>query len=62
MFKGLKIFFASAPHRDRLPADQIDPQYRRFRFQIMESTFLGYAMFYLVRNNLATVAKDMGDW
>lgn len=27
----------------------------------MESTFLGYAMFYLVRNNLATVAKEMGD-
>jgi OPA family glycerol-3-phosphate transporter-like MFS transporter len=27
----------------------------------MEATFLGYAAFYLVRNNLSVVAKDMGD-
>ena len=31
----------------------------RYRWQIFESAFLGYAMFYVVRNNLAVVAKEM---
>jgi OPA family glycerol-3-phosphate transporter-like MFS transporter len=29
------------------------------RWQIMESTFIGYAIFYLVRNNLPVVSKEM---
>jgi MFS transporter, OPA family, glycerol-3-phosphate transporter len=34
--------------------------YPRFRMQILASSFLGYASFYLVRNNLSSVAKDLG--
>ena len=34
--------------------------YKDSRWSMIESTFLGYAMFYLVRNNLSTVAKDVG--
>jgi len=61
MFGKITSFFAPAPHRERLPTDQIDHRYRRCRTQILESTFLGYAMFYLCRNNLSAVAKQMGD-
>ncbi len=55
-FRG---WFAPAPHVQRLPEDQIRALYPIFRRRILESTFIGYATFYLVRNNLAVVAKDM---
>ncbi|MFA7692707.1 MAG: MFS transporter [Candidatus Hydrogenedentales bacterium] len=51
--------FAPAPHIPRLPQEKIRKLYPRYRWRIMESTFLGYAAFYLVRNNLSVVAKDM---
>ncbi len=51
--------FAAAPHIKRLPAADINQLYPRYRRRIMESTFLGYAAFYLVRNNLSVVAKDI---
>jgi OPA family glycerol-3-phosphate transporter-like MFS transporter len=43
----------------RLPDPDIRRQYPRYRRRIMEATFIGYAMFYLVRNNLSPVAKEM---
>src|SRR5512140_1122139 len=49
-----------APHLARLPDDQVKRLYPRFRWQILESTFIGYATFYLVRNNLPVVSKEMG--
>ena len=54
-----RSIFAAAPHIDRLPADQVKRLYPRYRWQILQTTFLGYAAFYLVRNNFAVVAKDM---
>jgi len=57
----IKTFFSPAPHCQRLPADQIDKTYRRFRYQVFEASFLGYVMSYLCRNNLGTVAKEMSD-
>lgn len=59
MFKWLTAFFAPAPPRERLPSDQIDRRYRRCRLQVLESTFMGYAMFYLCRNSLSAVATEM---
>lgn len=55
----LRSFFAPAPHRAALPPDEVRRRYPRYRWSTLESTFLGYATFYLVRNNLSTVAKDM---
>lgn len=55
----IRDYFAPAPHRRRLAEDQVNKLYPRFRWRILESTFIGYAAFYLVRNNLAVVAKDM---
>lgn len=51
--------FSQDPALPQLPPDKINKAYKGLRWRVLESTFLGYAMFYLVRNNLSTVAKDM---
>ena len=48
-----------APHIPRLPNDQVRKLYPRLRWQILESTFIGYAIFYLVRNNLPVVSREI---
>ena len=53
--------FAPAPVRPRLPDDEVRRKYPRLRWQILEATFLGYATFYFVRNNLPVVSKEMGE-
>ena len=52
--------FRPAPHVARLPDDQVRRLYPRLRWRILESTFIGYATFYFVRNNLPVVSKEMG--
>ncbi len=49
-----------AAHIPKLPDEQVKWLYPRLRWQILESTFIGYAIFYLVRNNLPVVSKEMG--
>jgi OPA family glycerol-3-phosphate transporter-like MFS transporter len=51
--------FKPAPAIERLPAEQIDPAYRRLRKQVFGGIFLGYAAYYLVRNNLALAMPDI---
>jgi len=41
------------PARARLPEAEIDPLYRRLRWQIFLGIFFGYAAYYLVRKNFA---------
>ena len=48
-----------APHIDRLPAHEIGPSYRRLRRQVFAGIFVGYAAYYLVRNNLALAIPDI---
>jgi OPA family glycerol-3-phosphate transporter-like MFS transporter len=55
----LRRIFAPAPAIPRLPDSEIPSKYQHYRWQILESTFIGYAVFYLVRNNLPVVAKEM---
>lgn len=52
-------FLAPAPPRKPLPEKEAKRLYPKYRWRVMESTFIGYAVFYLVRNNLSPVAKDM---
>lgn len=52
-------FLKPAPAIAPLPADQIDPEYRRLRLQVFAGIFVGYAAFYLVRNNLALAIPDV---
>ncbi len=49
-----------APHIPRIPREQAERLYPKMRWQIMESTFIGYAAFYFVRNNLPVVSREMG--
>ena len=53
-------FLKPAAHIARLPDEQVNRLYPKLRWQILESTFIGYAVFYLVRNNLPVVSKEMG--
>ena len=56
----LRDLFRPAAHVVRLPDEQIRRLYPKFRWRILESTFIGYATFYFVRNNLPVVSKEMG--
>jgi OPA family glycerol-3-phosphate transporter-like MFS transporter len=56
----LSDLFRPAAHVHRLPDEQIRKLYPKFRWRILESTFIGYATFYFVRNNLPVVSKEMG--
>ena len=43
--------FKPQAHKPRLPEDQIDPKYKRLRWQIFIGIFIGYAGYYFVRKN-----------
>nr|WP_319515652.1 glycerol-3-phosphate transporter [uncultured Cohaesibacter sp.] len=43
--------FKPKAHQLRLPVDQIDPRYKRLRWQIFIGIFIGYAGYYFVRKN-----------
>ncbi|MBN1489292.1 MAG: MFS transporter [Phycisphaerae bacterium] len=58
-FSIIQRFLAPAPHIQRLPEEEVRRRYPWFRWRIMESTFIGYGSFYLVRNNFSVVTKDM---
>lgn len=45
---------------ERLPDEQVARVYPKLRWQILEATFIGYATFYFVRNNLPVVSMEMG--
>jgi OPA family glycerol-3-phosphate transporter-like MFS transporter len=42
-----------------LPADRVDAEYRRLRKRVYAGIFVGYAGYYLVRNNLALAIPDL---
>jgi OPA family glycerol-3-phosphate transporter-like MFS transporter len=48
-----------APAAPPLPADAVDPAYKRLRIQVFAGIFVGYAAYYLVRNNLALAIPDI---
>jgi OPA family glycerol-3-phosphate transporter-like MFS transporter len=48
-----------APEVPRLPADRVDPEYRRLRRQVFAGIFVGYAAYYLVRNTMALAIPDL---
>ncbi len=57
---GLLSLFPPARHVPRLSAADVQRLYPKLRWQMLEATFIGYATFYLVRNNLPVVSKEMG--
>ncbi len=59
MFAAFRHFFAPEPHIPRLPDDEVKRKYPRMRWRVLEATFVGYALYYLVRNNIPVVSKEM---
>ncbi len=59
MFRKLSNYFNPDPHIESLPQEQIHGLFKKFRWSVLEASFIGYATFYIVRNNLSTVAKDI---
>jgi OPA family glycerol-3-phosphate transporter-like MFS transporter len=59
IFSKIRKFYKPAPHIEPVPGESVNQLYKKYRWSTLESTFLGYAVFYLVRNNLSTVAKDI---
>lgn len=61
---SLPSWLSAPPPASRLSEDEIAKRYPRLRFQVFMGIFLGYAGFYLVRNNISPVAtlliKDTG--
>ncbi len=53
-------WFRPAPAISRKSPEQIATEYPIFRWRIFEATFIAYAAYYLVRNNLSPVQIDMG--
>jgi OPA family glycerol-3-phosphate transporter-like MFS transporter len=45
--------FTPVAHQPRLPAEKIDGEYKKLRWQIFLSIFVGYAGYYLVRKNFS---------
>lgn len=56
---SLREFFAPPPAAPRLPAAEVDRVYPSYRWRALEATFIGYAAFYLVRNNISVVTLEM---
>ncbi len=59
MFTKFINYFKPDPHIDRIPDSKIPQAFKRNRWNVLEASFMGYATFYIVRNNFSTVAKDI---
>lgn len=52
-------FLRPAPFAPALPAEQVDPTYKRLRRNVFLGIYIGYAGYYLVRNTLALAIPDI---
>ena len=53
MLNAIRAIYRPAPHAPRLPQAEVPAAYRRYRWQVMLTIFVGYASFYFVRSNFA---------
>lgn len=61
MYKSIRQWFAPAPAIPQKSEKEIQSLYPKFRFQVLESTFIGYTVYYLTRNNFSPVSKEIGE-
>lgn len=61
MLQKFLNWFQPAKPIPRKSPEAIETDYPKYRFRILESTFLGYTTFYLVRNNFSPVSKEIGE-
>lgn len=55
----LRRYYAPPTPIERLSDDEVRRIYPRYRWSALESTFMGYAAYYLVRNNVAIVSTKL---
>src|SRR5262245_58567862 len=56
--RGWRRFWAP-PVAPPLDAAEVERLYPAYRWRALEATFIGYATFYLVRNNISTVTEEL---
>lgn len=54
-------FFAPPAPVEPLPPEAVRPRFRYWRARLLSSTFIGYAVYYIVRKNIPVAMKAMGD-
>src|SRR6187455_2002121 len=54
-----RMYDAVTMHVALVPAERVDRDYRRHRRSVYAGIFIGYAAYYLVRNNLALAIPDI---
>ncbi|HEY0354744.1 MAG TPA: MFS transporter, partial [Flavisolibacter sp.] len=54
-------FLKPAAHKEALPLERVDPEYKKLRMQVFLGIFIGYAGYYLVRKNFSMVMPDLID-
>jgi len=55
----LQRYFAPPPPAPRLPDEEVRRVYPGYRWRALEATFIGYATYYLLRDNIPIVTKEM---
>lgn len=61
MFQKILHWYQPAPPIERKSPEEVSRLYPIFRWRIFEATFIAYAAYYLVRNNLSPVQVDIGN-
>lgn len=56
---GVMNILQPPAHKEMLPEEKIDPQYKKLRLQVFLGIFIGYAGYYLVRKNFSLVMPDL---
>jgi OPA family glycerol-3-phosphate transporter-like MFS transporter len=59
--RSMLQWLAPPPPAAPLPPNDVRRLYPWYRWRALEATFLGYAMYYLVRNNISVVTLEMQD-
>jgi OPA family glycerol-3-phosphate transporter-like MFS transporter len=59
LLQAVRRFLAPPPPAPRLSSARVAECYPMYRLRALEATFLGYAMYYLVRNNVSVVTLEM---
>ena len=59
ILRPLARFYAPPAAIPQRPPDEVARAYPVYRWRMLEATFLGYATYYLVRNNISPVAPEM---
>lgn len=59
LFGPVRRYYAAPAPAPPVPAAQVKTLYPRYRMQALESTYIGYAVYYLVRNNVSIVTLEM---